>query len=514
MVSLQKHKALIAKCALGTFSIALLAGVGCNSIPPTVTRISPEAAGSNCKYGGLKVESGGDANDNRILDNNEVDASKTSYTCAVLAEGKVSRVRLTNLLKGSTICPAGGVKIDSGLDRNENGKLDDTEIDSTTTVCSGEDGTDGTNGTNGYDSIVRLSDLPSGERCSFGGTLISSGLDKNYNGILDAPEALTTSVVCSVRVVDKVIVETRIVFPGQEGCIDGGVKMTAGVDANDDKSLQPGEISGSNVVCNKTQVIPGQSSLIKSSAATSAQCAWGGTVYQHGLDSNYNNVLDASEVKGTNLVCNGANGFTALVKQTAFATGTSQCGGRAGITYQSGLDKNYNNILDSSEVTETGVICNGETGPDGKPSLIKQTGDTVVCGKMGGVKIQSGVDDDRDNQLDDPAEVDFTSYVCNGFTPLIDPVPVSPGTLCSNGGVRYNVGSDDDGDGVLDTGEIDSSDLICHGEDGWIVDVSQPAESTVCSNGGVKVKVGPDLDGDTRVTGSEVRQTTYVCNGI
>jgi hypothetical protein len=46
-----------------------------------LTRSTKEAGGANCKYGGTKFETGIDANNNGILDNNEVTATQTTYVC-------------------------------------------------------------------------------------------------------------------------------------------------------------------------------------------------------------------------------------------------------------------------------------------------------------------------------------------------------------------------------------------------------------------------------------------------
>lgn len=47
----------------------------------SLTRTIAEAAGSNCATGGLKVETGIDANNNGTLEDSEVDATKTKYVC-------------------------------------------------------------------------------------------------------------------------------------------------------------------------------------------------------------------------------------------------------------------------------------------------------------------------------------------------------------------------------------------------------------------------------------------------
>jgi len=46
-----------------------------------LTRTTKEPAGANCTYGGTKFETGIDANNNGILDNSEVTTTQTKYVC-------------------------------------------------------------------------------------------------------------------------------------------------------------------------------------------------------------------------------------------------------------------------------------------------------------------------------------------------------------------------------------------------------------------------------------------------
>ncbi len=113
---------------------------GCNgedgSIGPSglnsLIETTEEIAGANCEFGGLKVETGLDKNSNGTLDANEI--LKTEYVCGVA--GKNNLVNITDEPPGSN-CEIGGVKIDSGMDSNGNGTLDGTEITLTEYVCSG-----------------------------------------------------------------------------------------------------------------------------------------------------------------------------------------------------------------------------------------------------------------------------------------------------------------------------------------------------------------------------------------
>ncbi len=268
-------------------------------------------------------------------------------------------------------------------------------------------------------------------------------------------------------------------------------------------------------MCNQIQVVAGKTSLIVTNVATAQQCQFGGYVMQSGLDNNYDNILQAGEVTATNLVCNGANGSNSLVRTTAVsAAAGSACEFRGGIRYESGLDSNRNNTLDTAEVTRTDHICNGYTGPEGTPSLIRQTaaGDGSPCGANGGVSIQTGADDNLNGVLD-ALEVSYTSYVCNGANALVSAVVLVPGTArCSGfGGYQYNMGTDFDGDDFLDNGEITSSQDVCNGIDGTLVDIESTPEGGICEFGGAVVYTGFDTNGNTVLDTAERESTTYLC---
>jgi OmcA/MtrC family decaheme c-type cytochrome len=87
-------------------------------------------------------------------------------------------------------CPNGGTKVEVGIDSNGNGQLDDSEITGTSYVCNGP----------GTTSLVATSPEPAGANCPFGGTKIEQGVDTNNNGVLDPSEvdAAATSYVCVI----------------------------------------------------------------------------------------------------------------------------------------------------------------------------------------------------------------------------------------------------------------------------------------------------------------------------
>ena len=67
--------------------------------------------------------------------------------------GKNSLISTTTESSGAN-CATGGLKVQSGLDSDEDGVLDSTEVTATSYICNGTVGTNGTNGTNGDNGTV------------------------------------------------------------------------------------------------------------------------------------------------------------------------------------------------------------------------------------------------------------------------------------------------------------------------------------------------------------------------
>ena len=127
-------------------------------------------------------------------------------------DGKNTLAKTTTETAGAN-CTTGGVKIEYGLDANNNGTLDASEINASLTkyVCNGAvgatgatgaqgvAGVNGTNGTNGLNALIKTTTEPAGTNCTNGGTKIETGLDANANGVLDASEvnANQTQYVCN-----------------------------------------------------------------------------------------------------------------------------------------------------------------------------------------------------------------------------------------------------------------------------------------------------------------------------
>ncbi|MBV8757184.1 MAG: OmcA/MtrC family decaheme c-type cytochrome [Deltaproteobacteria bacterium] len=99
----------------------------------TLVSTSAEPAGANCADGGAKIEAGVDSNGNGVLDASEV--TSTSYVCN--GPGTTSLVA-TSVEPPGVNCPWGGTKLEEGVDANNNGVLDANEVNAAATqyVCA------------------------------------------------------------------------------------------------------------------------------------------------------------------------------------------------------------------------------------------------------------------------------------------------------------------------------------------------------------------------------------------
>ncbi|GEM_PF-3823667 len=323
-------------------------------------------------------------------------------------------------------CPNGGIAIDTGIDENGNGILDPEEVDNTQIVCNGTDGSDG------LISLISISDEPAGDNCAGGGVKIEAGLDQNYNGILDPEEVEETRYVCdgtngtdgtdgedgSDGLSTLVSVSEE---PEGDNCTNGGIKIEAGLDDDRDGLLDPEEVDDTVYVCDGADGVDGLTSLISvSDEAPGANCTDGGIKIETGLDSDRDGLLDPEEVDGTAYVCtvagtgsgDGTDGLTSLISVSDEPPGANCTDG--GIKIETGLDSDRNGLLDPEEVESEAYVCNGSSGTDGLESLVSVSSEPAGTNcESGGVKIETGLDDDRDGLLD-PEEVDGTAYVCNG----------------------------------------------------------------------------------------------------
>ncbi len=169
----------------------------------------------------------------------------------------------------------------------------------------------------------------------------------------------------------------------------------------------------------------GKSTLLAVSAEPpGGHCATGGSKIDAGQDANANGLLDANEVSSTQYTCGGANAGAAastLVQMADEPSGANCAAGGKAINV--GIDSNANGMLEASEVSSSGYVCNGSGGSNGANGTNGTNGLNTLMSIVvepvgancayGGNKTSSGLDANLDSVLD-AAEVSATSFVCNG----------------------------------------------------------------------------------------------------
>ena len=424
----------------------------------TLIRVDPVAPGASCPAGGFAINSGLDGNGNGVLDPAEV--TTTSTVCNG-QDGLATLLTSTTEPPGAN-CTYGGVKLQSGVDANRDGALQAGEVTSTSYVCNGANG-----GLNGHDFLISITQEPAGANCANGGLRVQGGLDANGDGTLQPAEVTSTSYVCNGANGANGQNGLSTLFtsapePAGANCPAGGTAIMSGLDLNRDGVLEPAEVTSTSFVCDGT---PGLNALVSTAVEPpGANCANGGIVVRTGADTNGDGLLQPGEVTGTRYVCNGAPGAqglpgaVSLVRQVDEPAGANCAFGGKAIL--SGVDTNGNGVLDPSEVTATSYVCNGAPGAPGTNGLnsaflVTAEPPGANC-PTGGEKIQTGLDSNRNGVLD-PSEVSATAYVCNGGSRLYAASNAPLGGVCARGGVRIDAGIDANGDGILQPSEIQPS---------------------------------------------------------
>lgn len=203
--------------------------------------------------------------------------------------------------------------------------------------------------------------------------------------------------------------------------------------------------------------------------------------FRYCADSDQWDVIDLKGSDGTS----GAAGKNSLVLTTPEVAGGNCASG--GQKIQSGLDQNSNGQLDGTEVTATSFACNGSAGSagaGGKPSLVAVTTESAGANcASGGNKVRSGLDANSNGTLED-GEVQSTSFVCHGSAGA-QGVAGAAGAAGSNGTNGKNS----------------------------LIKLSSETAGANCPFGGKKLEVGPDTDSSGILDSGEVSQTSYLCDG-
>ena len=162
----------------------------CAAAPLTVViRRDDEPAGASCPHGGAAVKSGLDGNRNGRLDDAEVTA--TDRVCSPAPA--LAAVR-EDVEPAGVNCSHGGIAFRAGVDDDRDGSIDDAEIEHTRYACRPAPAV----------ALFRQRAEPAGSHCATGGTAVDTGVDDDADGALDDGEVDTTTRVCA-EAADEII---------------------------------------------------------------------------------------------------------------------------------------------------------------------------------------------------------------------------------------------------------------------------------------------------------------------
>ncbi len=117
------------------------------------------------------------------------------------------------------------------------------------------------------------------------------------------------------------------------------------------------------------------------------RCAAGGTVVRVGGDDDGDGALGTDEVEEETLLCNGDGGPPQLVDVAAEPAGANCSAG--GVAVRTGLDDDRDGELDADEVDETRYVCDADPTPDVIYGnlLIDEAGEAA---QLAGVRVVTG----------------------------------------------------------------------------------------------------------------------------
>ena len=275
-------------------------------------------------------------------------------------EGKKSLIDMLMETPGSN-CPNGGYKIMSGVDQDNNGTLESSEIHSTKFIC------------NGNNSLSDLIIESAGANCPTGGYKINTGIDLNGNKVLEGTEILNSQYVCNGLTGANSLVGV-VNEPAGTNCDNGGFKVNSGTDANGNGILEPIEIQNTSYVCNG---VNGLNYLISVKVEPAGvNCPYGGYSFNTGIDVNKNGILSNDEVSKSTYMCDQSS-IKEIRIPLDFSGGTSSFQGAKGLAL---INFNKANYVGLDSIV---FVAKPYTAGEGNASivtLINSTDNIVIAG--------------------------------------------------------------------------------------------------------------------------------------
>ena len=221
-----------------------------------------------------------------------------------------------------------------------------------------------------------------------------------------------------------------------------------------------------------------------------------------------------------------------------------------GITFQTGIDANSNQVLDEGEILKIQYVCNGANGVNGISGTNGSNGSNGINGAdgvgsidallslvseasginctVGGSKVNVGLDLNR-NQILDASEILSSTFICNGSNGLVGATGATgingaTGAVGATGAAGTNgvVGATGATGAVGATGASGANGVVgttgatgSAGTNGLttLLTITSELAGGNCLYGGAKTTSGPDTNSNQILDVSEIAFTKYICNG-
>ncbi|WP_408888982.1 hypothetical protein VZQ01_24650 [Myxococcus faecalis] len=250
---------------------------------PTLSRKEGVPPGEHCAHGGQVAYAGEDLNGDGLLADDEV--TRAEYLCTPAPPQ--ARLRTRGEPAGEH-CEHGGLAVETGVDTNANGTLEDDEVDDVDYFCA----------TPLPGVLVHLRREPMGETCPLGGQVTQAGLDANGDGLLQAGEISREVVGC----MEPARVLSRLEALGVGGACgtQSRYAVESGPDHDGDGALDDDEVRAVSQLCASTM---NTLSWRHADEPAGMNCVSGGVVVAAGNDLDQDGVLQQSEVLDVAYVC-------------------------------------------------------------------------------------------------------------------------------------------------------------------------------------------------------------------
>lgn len=434
-------------------------------------------------------------------------------------DGSSTLVTVTNLPIGSQSCPSGGTQLSFGTDIDNDGVID--EVQSSATVCNGIDGKDGKDGTS---VLVEVNAIQPSNEYPNGAVSVATGYDINGDGVLDEIEISDIEIVVNGTNGNTALIKTTIIDENEEinGVVykEGGFIFESGIDTDGNGVLEPTEITSTNYIRNGEN---GFSIAYRvEQLGPSDEYPNGGIEVFYGLDVDGDKDLGIDEQIDSYIVQNGTNGLTTLSDTNPYFVDNEL----AGEMLFFGVDTNSNGVLDESERTSETIILNGlpgNPGPAGENGLNSLISSIET---ENGFEVSSGLDDNRNGVLE-ITEIDDVYIVTNGTngtdgtSPTVEleqvqgGVNISTYTIINGETIKFGdtvfVSNGRDGDdGTNGTNGVDGNDCV---DCCTFTTITPVPPGNDCVAGGKKISIYKDTNGDKVLDGNdELISFAFICN--